>query len=263
MVNLFSIYTPHNGYSIEQKRLFWKSVRNAYKHTCKKSIIVTGIDANGELGAANNGNKHQKTIGPWTNAVCTEKGNGLQLRNFCTNNNMIATNTWYQQQKRTDNTEYVTWTHPNGAIKRQIDYILINKRYQNCVRNCYSMRNWTANPNLVGQQHNPVLLKIQLRKQNNAKKLAEKQKEKNNYSPYNIPLFRQQPERLRTHIETKKCQIQQIFDISNLNSDNAIKKIENNITEMLCEIYPKTEKVRTKREHYLETHATDEQKNRS
>ena len=126
MVNLFSIYTPHNGHSIEQKRLFWKSVRNAYKHTCKKSIIVTGIDANGELGAANNGNKHQKTIGPWTNAVCTEKGNGLQLRNFCTNNNMTATNTWYQQQKRTDNAEYVTWTHPNGAVKRQIDYILIS-----------------------------------------------------------------------------------------------------------------------------------------
>ena len=50
MVNLFSIYTPHNGYSIEQKKLFWKSVRNAYKHTCKKVLLLLELMLTVSLG---------------------------------------------------------------------------------------------------------------------------------------------------------------------------------------------------------------------
>ena len=46
------------------------------------------------------------------------------------------TNTWGRQPKNKtqDPTDVATWTHPEGTIKRQIDYIMANRKFRNCVR---------------------------------------------------------------------------------------------------------------------------------
>ena len=119
-VNLFAIYAPRNGYVVGQRSEFWKQLRHIYKNTTRKGVVITGIDANGQLGAANNGERHKKTVGIWTNATKTEAGNGTHFRNFCTKNRMIPMNTWKEQSLTKDNTQYVTWTHPNKVVKRQI-----------------------------------------------------------------------------------------------------------------------------------------------
>ena len=128
-VNIISIYAPHNGHAIEKRKLFWKEVNKNLMNVHKKGIVICGIDANGQLGAGNNGTKHERTIGMWTNAKATEKGNGTSLRNLCTKSGMVPMNTWKQQAQTKNNDEYVTWPHPNGNTKRQIDYILVNQRY--------------------------------------------------------------------------------------------------------------------------------------
>ena len=138
-VNIISIYAPHNGHAIEKRKLFWKEVNNNLTNVHKKGIVICGIDSNGQLGAGNNGTRHERTIGMWTNAKNTEKGNGTALRNWCTKSGMVPMNTWKQQAQTKNNDEYVTWSHPNGNTKRQIDYILVNQRYRNFVNNCMSM----------------------------------------------------------------------------------------------------------------------------
>merc|ERR1712015_282539 len=108
MVNIFSIYAPRNGRkSIAQKK-FWKELQTIFDATNKSGVILIGIDANGQLGPANNGQRHQNTVGTWTHSTKTEQGNGIALRNFCAKKRLVPMNTWKQQQKNDNDTEYAT-----------------------------------------------------------------------------------------------------------------------------------------------------------
>src|SRR5688572_32069994 len=55
---------------------------------------------------------------------------GERLVEFCEGNNMGIMNTWFQQPKR----RLYTWTSPDGKYRNQIDYILINKKWKNTIR---------------------------------------------------------------------------------------------------------------------------------
>jgi hypothetical protein len=44
---------------------------------------------------------------------------------------MIATNTWFKQEKR----RRYTWKAPGDSARYQLDYILVKQRYRNSVKN--------------------------------------------------------------------------------------------------------------------------------
>ena len=75
----------------------------------------------------------------------------------------MKANTWFQTKVNTRH----TWVAPDQITKNQIDYILIDKRYRNGVRNCK-----TRSDADCGSDHNPVIakIKIKLQKQQNNKK---------------------------------------------------------------------------------------------
>jgi exonuclease III len=54
---------------------------------------------------------------------------GERLIDFCQENQMIITNTCFQQPKR----RLYTWTTPNGQHRNQIDYILCNRRWKSSI----------------------------------------------------------------------------------------------------------------------------------
>ena len=55
---------------------------------------------------------------------------GEWLVNFCRQNSLIVRNTWFNQHKRR-----YTWNSPVVGEKYQIDYILIDDRFRNSLKN--------------------------------------------------------------------------------------------------------------------------------
>ena len=105
-------------------------------------------DNNGELGRSEKDNEMKKTkkaenmrlekieiVGKHTRRRNVERGNGNELLNMAKAYEMVEMTTRVKceeckncktkNKKRCENTK--TWTHPNGKIERQIDYVLIGK----------------------------------------------------------------------------------------------------------------------------------------
>ena len=55
---------------------------------------------------------------------------GKRLIEFCQENTLVITNTFFQQHKR----RLCTWTSPDGQHRNQIDYILCSQRWRNSIQ---------------------------------------------------------------------------------------------------------------------------------
>ena len=78
---------------------------------------------------------------------------------FCQQNELIITNTYFKQHPR----KLYTWKSLDGDTRNQTDYILINKRFRNCVKQAK-----TYPGSDISSAHIPVIvkMKIQLKKLN-------------------------------------------------------------------------------------------------
>ena len=92
----------------------------------KHNEIIMG-DFNSQIGEGQKG--EEKIIGPY----CYRKRNknGESLIDFCVENNMKITNTWF---KKKHNRRW-TWISPNLKTKNQIDYFITNQKYKN-IKHC-------------------------------------------------------------------------------------------------------------------------------
>ncbi len=68
------------------------------------------------------------TVGP--HGLGTINDRGERWAEWCTTNNQVIMNTWFQLPKR----RKYTWVHPSGKSRSQIDYITINDRFRNAVK---------------------------------------------------------------------------------------------------------------------------------
>ena len=83
--------------------------------------------------------------------------NGQLLVDCCRRHNLMAANTWFQAKVNALH----AWLSPDRWTKNQIDYILVDKRFRNGIRNC------KAKPGAdCGSDHNSVVavIKIKLKK---------------------------------------------------------------------------------------------------
>ena len=79
---------------------------------------------------------------------------GERLVEFCRRNNLMVTNTWFQQENR----RRYTWKQPGDARRYQIDYILVRKRYRNSVKSSWSYPGADADTD-----HNLVKMKMRVK----------------------------------------------------------------------------------------------------
>src|SRR6476469_8743377 len=59
---------------------------------------------------------------------------GERLLEFCKSQNLVITNTWFEQEKR----RRYTRKSPGDLRRYQIDYILVRQRYRNSVKSSWS-----------------------------------------------------------------------------------------------------------------------------
>ena len=135
-------------------------------------------DNNGEIGRGKKDEEIKKTkkaeeerierleiIGKETRRKNIEKGNGMELFNVAKKNRMVEMTTRVKcgdcknckRKNRKDCENLSTWTHPNGKIKRQIDYVLIEKNYKNWIKKIDKTKN-ASNTSIY--QHKMIICDI-------------------------------------------------------------------------------------------------------
>ena len=154
---VIQVYAPCEDEEDDKKDKFYEMLDQVIADNRKgrECLIVMG-DFNGKVGE----NREEDIVGPF--GLGSRNENGQYVVDFCTRHKLHVTNTWFQQKISAQH----TWVSPDGVTKNQIDYVLVDKRFRQGVRNSKSMPGADC-----GSDHNPVIatIKIKLRKMRRTK----------------------------------------------------------------------------------------------
>lgn len=174
-INLIQVYAPTENKDDNEIEDFYNQIKQIQKATKNNEVNIILGDFNAKIGSG----RVLDIVGEYGLGNRNERGD--RLVQFCQEENMMVTNTWFKLPPR----RLYTWVSPqdnpknNKIVRNQIDFILINKRFRNCVK---SAKTYPGAD--VGSDHNPVVVRMQLklkiikRTQNSDKIHIEKLKDK-------------------------------------------------------------------------------------
>ncbi|XP_023242378.1 craniofacial development protein 2-like, partial [Centruroides sculpturatus] len=152
-INIIQVYAPtftnNNGDKLED---LYNSINKILGKLKKNDITVIIGDYNAKVGMG----RREDLIGDF--GLGLSIGRGDRLFEFCQENDMVITNTWFKLPKR----RLYTWKSPadnnHSPIRNHIDYILVNKRHRNCITRV------TTFPGAdIGSDHVPLVADIKLK----------------------------------------------------------------------------------------------------
>src|SRR6476469_9680538 len=144
-------YLPTTDYEDEEVEKLYDQLEEILgKQKGTDNVIVMG-DFNAAVGEG----KEDRVVGKYGLGKRNDKGESLI--EFCKSQNLVITNTWFEQEKR----RRYTWKSPGDLRRYQIDYILVQQRYRNSVKS-----SWSYPGADVDSDHNlmAVRLKLKLKK---------------------------------------------------------------------------------------------------
>lgn len=171
-INIIQLYAPTGDKPVTEIEELYKDVDTLLKTTKKHEVVIVMGDMNAKVGS---------TIVP---GVAGAYGLGIRndrgdmLVEFCQDKELIITNTFFKLPPR----RLYTWTSPmhtvDHIVRNQIDYVMINKRYRNCVKKAQTFPGAD-----IRSDHNPVVVDVKCRlkkvqpkrvdRRPNVRKLAE------------------------------------------------------------------------------------------
>ena len=120
-LTIIQVYAPTSVADEEDVDVFYDQLQEIYDNVPFSDMIVCMGNFNAKVGANEEGAATGK------HGLGTRNEAGVRLVDFCSQNNVLITNTCYTQPPR----RLYTWTSPDGRTRNQIDYILISKRWRN------------------------------------------------------------------------------------------------------------------------------------
>lgn len=147
-INLIQIYAPTTDYSNEDVDQFYKQISDIIKPLPQHDINIIMGDFNAKLGKGRTG----EHIGDFGLGERNERGDTLSA--FAAEHDLIVTNTFFQHHPR----RLYTWKSNDGKTRNQIDFVLINKRFRNCIKNIKTYPGAD-----VRSDHNPLIGKMGIR----------------------------------------------------------------------------------------------------
>ena len=207
-INIIQIYAPTQDYDEEDVEEFYEEVQLAIKNTKSCDILYVMGDFNAKVGQV----KHTDIVG--NHGLGERNERGERLIQFCQRNKLFITNTWFQHPPR----KLYTWKSPGDIHRNQIDYIMINQRFRNSVKQVKTYPGTDIN-----SDHNPVVMKIDIKlkimKKNQIREHAELNllrhdecrakfniEIRNRYTTLNVEELEQQPENIEQTWRTfKEC----------------------------------------------------------
>ena len=123
------IYAPNENLSSDLKNAFYNNLANQFKkdiNNKKQKLMVIG-DFNASIIFAKPncfyfGTKHLEDT----------NDNGSRLLEFCRDNNLCISNTWFTHKVSRE----MTFLSPDGKTRKTLDYILCEKWIQQYMTNC-------------------------------------------------------------------------------------------------------------------------------
>lgn len=163
-VNVIQTYAPTADKPEAEIETFYKDLRELLGYTKKTDITIIMGDFNAKVGQG----RVDEVVGDFGLGVRNERGD--KLVEFCQEEQLIVTNTWFKLPPRRLYTWKSPQDNPNNIVRNQIDYILIRKRYRNGVK---SVKTYPGAD--VPSDHNLLMAKVQVR----LKKVKKPNKKKN------------------------------------------------------------------------------------
>lgn len=122
-ITIVQVYAPTTDTDDDVIESFYADVQKVIDGLPKKDILYILGDFNAKIG-----NQPEVNIAG-SHGLGERNEAGDRLIQFCQENRLRITNTWFMQPKR----RLYTWTSPNGIHRNQIDYILCSHRWRSSV----------------------------------------------------------------------------------------------------------------------------------
>jgi len=125
-------HAPTEEKASEEKDEFYENLEHTLNETPRSRIRIVLGDFNAKLGKEN---IFRATIGNHSLHDITSK-NGLRLIDFASGGELIVKSTMFPRKDIYKG----TWKAPNGRYTNQIDHVLINTRFKNCLHDVKTVR---------------------------------------------------------------------------------------------------------------------------
>ena len=147
-INIIQVYAPTTDHPDEEIEVFYEEITTAKKYAKSGEVMIIMGDFNAKLGKES----HKPITGGYGLGEINERG--MRLIEFCKETKMVVTNTFFKHHPKL----LYTWKSPGDIHRNQIDYILINERFKNSIKNTKTYPGADIN-----SDHNPLVMKMKLR----------------------------------------------------------------------------------------------------
>lgn len=158
-LNILQTYAPTADKSDEEIESFYQQIEQILKSIKSRDVTVILGDFNAKIGQGKSG----KYVGEYGLGIRNERGD--RLLQFCQENDLVITNTFFKLPKR----RLYTWTSPQDndyrIARNQIDFILVNERFRNSIK---SVKTYPGAD--ISSDHNPLIARMHIK----FKKLVQK-----------------------------------------------------------------------------------------
>ncbi|XP_042879838.1 craniofacial development protein 2-like [Penaeus japonicus] len=152
-MTIIQIYAPTSDSEDEEIERFYQDLEQTIKEKAKKDILIIQGDWNAKIGYKES-TGWEGTIGDF--GVGTRNERGIMLLEFAKRHHLVVANTLHNHKlsRRT------TWHSPDGVTHNQIDYILVNRRFQTGINR---PKTRTLKKTDIGSDHDPVMMTFRMR----------------------------------------------------------------------------------------------------
>lgn len=147
-ISIIQIYAPTQDHGDEEVEAFYEEIEKAIKIVKSDEVLIVMGDWNAKAGSY----PISGVMGRF--GLGNQNERGQRLQQFCVENRLVISNTFFQQSAR----RTYTWKSPGDMCRNQIDYILIRNRFKNAVK---QVKTYPGAD--IGSDHIPVTCKIQIK----------------------------------------------------------------------------------------------------
>ena len=123
-ITFVQVYAPTGAAYEEEITSLYEQLQGVLDNVCRKDVIVIMGDWNAKIGKS----LHKSdNIGPYGLGDRNERADLLE--DFCVENELVVTNTTFQQHPRI----WYTWASPGDRVVNQTDYTLIGRRWRTTI----------------------------------------------------------------------------------------------------------------------------------
>ena len=151
-INIIQVYAPTSDADDNVVEAFYMEVKEMLKLTKPHEVNIVMGDFNAKIGRGS----VDGVVGRYGLGVRNERGD--RLVQFCQEEDLVATNTFFNLPPRRLYTWKSPQDNPQNIVRNQIDYILVNRRFRNSIP---TVRTYPGAD--VASDHNPVVARLRVR----------------------------------------------------------------------------------------------------